>query len=227
MSVTIRLKRGLSSDWTSQNIVLENGEPGVETDTLRFKIGDGVTPWTQLAYVAGDAAGEYATLVDGKVPSSQLPSYVDDVLEYLALSSFPANGESGKIYVAMDSNKIYRWEGSSYIPVSAPSTTVVTLAFNSVLQTNAASGDIFDVTLTNNTTLANPTNPVNGKTLRWRISQDSAGNRGVTLGNKFNLPSSATSPLPWSTAGNKMDVLAATYHAGRDKWDIVAFVPGY
>lgn len=105
--------------------------------------------------------------------------------------------------------------------------TVVALTFASTLATNASTGDIFDVTLTGNTTLANPTNPVNGKTIRWRIRQDATGSRTVTLGSKFVIPSSATSPLPFSTAANKMDVLAATYHAGRDKWDVIAFVPGY
>ena len=54
----------------------------------------------------------------GKVPSSQLPSYVDDVLEYASLSAFPATGESGKIYVALDTNKTYRWSGSSYVEIS-------------------------------------------------------------------------------------------------------------
>lgn len=107
------------------------------------------------------------------------------------------------------------------------STTVVSLSYSSTINTNASSGNIFDITLTGNATLANPTNPVNGQTIRWRITQDGTGNRAVTLGSKFNIPSSATSPLPWSTAANKMDVLAATYHAGRDKWDVVAFVPGY
>lgn len=105
--------------------------------------------------------------------------------------------------------------------------TVVALAYAATLNTDASTGDIFDVTLTGNATLANPTNPVNGKTLRWRIKQDGTGSRTVTLGNKFAIPSSASSPLPFSTAANKMDVLAATYHAGRDKWDVIAFVPGY
>jgi hypothetical protein len=104
---------------------------------------------------------------------------------------------------------------------------VVALAYAATLNTDASAGDIFDVTLTGNVTLANPANPVDGKTLRWRIRQDGTGSRTVTLGNKFNIPSSATSPLPFSTAANKMDVLAATYHAGRDKWDIVALVMGY
>lgn len=105
--------------------------------------------------------------------------------------------------------------------------TVVALTYAATLNTDASSGDIFDVTLTGNATLANPTNPVDGQTIRWRIRQDGTGNRAVTLGDKFVIPSSATSPLPFSTAANKMDVLAATYHAGRDKWDVVAFVMGY
>lgn len=59
-----------------------------------------------------------ADLVDGKVPASQLPGYVDDVLEYANLAAFPATGESGKIYVAQDNNKTYRWSGSGYIVIS-------------------------------------------------------------------------------------------------------------
>jgi len=105
--------------------------------------------------------------------------------------------------------------------------TVVELTFASTINTDTSAGDIFDITLTGSAILANPTNPINGKTIRWRITQDNGGNRGVTLGNKFNAPSSASSPLPWSTTPNSMDILAATYHSGRDAWDIVAFVPGY
>ena len=138
------------------------------------------------------------------------------------------------IFVFMDdpssggvTKKISLSQISSAIGGGGGSPTVVSLTFNTTLNTDASLGDIFDVTLTDNVTLANPSNPVDGKTLRWRISQDGNGNRGVTLGNKFVIPSSASSPLPWSTAANKMDILAATYHSGRDKWDVVAFVPGY
>jgi hypothetical protein len=63
-------------------------------------------------------AGSYATLVGGTVPASQLPSYVDDVLEFSSLSAFPATGETGKIYTATATNKIYRWSGSTYIEIS-------------------------------------------------------------------------------------------------------------
>lgn len=54
----------------------------------------------------------------GKVPESQLPSYVDDVLEFEDKSAFPDVGESGKIYVTLDSNITYRWAGSTYIEIS-------------------------------------------------------------------------------------------------------------
>ena len=55
---------------------------------------------------------------NGLVLSSQLPSYVDDVLEYASTSQFPATGESGKIYVAVDTNLTYRWTGSAYTEIS-------------------------------------------------------------------------------------------------------------
>ena len=54
----------------------------------------------------------------GKVPSSQLPSYVDDVLEYSSSASFPATGETGKLYVDLTTNDVHRWTGSTYVKVS-------------------------------------------------------------------------------------------------------------
>ena len=54
-------------------------------------------------------------LVDGKVPSVNLPSYVDDALEFANLAAFPVTGESGKIYLAVATNLIYRWTGSTYV----------------------------------------------------------------------------------------------------------------
>lgn len=61
----------------------------------------------------------FANLSDnGKVPANQLPSYVDDVLEYGTLSTFPATGETDKIYVAQDTNLTYRWSGTRYVEIS-------------------------------------------------------------------------------------------------------------
>lgn len=66
----------------------------------------------------GSANGVATLGSDGKVPSSQLPSYVDDVLEFNNKSSFPSTGEAGKIYVAKDTNLTYRWSGSAYVEIS-------------------------------------------------------------------------------------------------------------
>lgn len=60
----------------------------------------------------------------GKVAAAQLPSYVDDVLEYANQAAFPGSGTAGIIYVAADTNKTYRWTGTVYVEISAsPGTT--------------------------------------------------------------------------------------------------------
>lgn len=62
-----------------------------------------------------------AANLTGTIDPARLPSYVDDVLEFANLASLPATGEAGKIYVALDTNKVYRWSGSTYIEiVSSP-----------------------------------------------------------------------------------------------------------
>ena len=50
----------------------------------------------------------------GKVPTSQLPSYVDDVIEFATRSDFPVEGEGGKIYTDISTNTTWRWAGSTY-----------------------------------------------------------------------------------------------------------------
>ena len=55
----------------------------------------------------------------GSIPSSQLPSYVDDILEYENVAAFPATGETGKIYVETTGNTTYRWSGATYVKITA------------------------------------------------------------------------------------------------------------
>lgn len=76
-----------------------------------------------------------ADLVGGKIPSTQLPSFVDDVLEYTNSSAFPATGETDKIYVAKNTNIIYRWSGTQYVEISS------TLALG-VTEATAYRGDL-------------------------------------------------------------------------------------
>jgi len=88
----------------------------------------GFTPANDTAVVhsalIGAAGG--VTPLDGsaKVPAAYLPSYVDDVLEFANFAALPATGESGKIYVTLDTNFEYRWSGTVYIQlVASPGTT--------------------------------------------------------------------------------------------------------
>lgn len=55
----------------------------------------------------------------GLIPSVQLPSYVDDVLEFVSYSLFPTTGETGKIYVDTTTNITYRWSGTAYIKITS------------------------------------------------------------------------------------------------------------
>jgi len=68
----------------------------------------------------------HAPLVNDLVPAANLPSYVDDVLEFATLDSFPAEGEAGKIYVALDTNNTYRWADTTYIQVGGSGSASVT-----------------------------------------------------------------------------------------------------
>jgi hypothetical protein len=142
----------------------------------------------------------------------------DDI--FLVMDNPSGSGQTKKISLSTLSSVLGGGGG--------PTTTVVELgSVSGTINTPANSGQIFDITLSGSGLLANPTSGIDGQTVRWRISQGGAGNRQLSLGNKFRVPSTATSPLPVSTASGAMDILAATYDSGRDKWDVVAFVPGY
>jgi len=67
-------------------------------------------------------------LTNGQISSDLLPSYVDDVLEYADFASFPAIGETGKIYVAIDAGTTYRWSGSAYVAIGGTVNNIDDLA---------------------------------------------------------------------------------------------------
>lgn len=105
----------LLSQWTSsQTVEMDDGEILEDTiDEINTKLNGKLN--TSLK---GSVNGLAELDANGKVPSSQLPSYVDDVFEYSSKSAFPTTGESGKIYIAQDTNLTYRWSGSAYVEIS-------------------------------------------------------------------------------------------------------------
>ena len=105
-----------SSSITTLNGYFSNG---IANKALGDKNGNDITATYMLANLRGAANGVCPLGSDSKIPNSYLPSYVDDVLEYNSLSNFPSTGEAGKIYVAKDTNKTYRWSGTQYTEISS------------------------------------------------------------------------------------------------------------
>lgn len=128
--------------WTQNNVTLYkpltlSADPTIALQAATKQYAD-----TKIAAIEKGAANGVATLgADSKVPSSQLPSYVDDVLEYANLASFPTTGETAKIYVTLDTNKIYRWSGSAYIEISPTAGNSDSATKLATARTIAASGD--------------------------------------------------------------------------------------
>lgn len=88
-----------------------NTQLGTSDDSLHKEL-------TNFKNTKGKANGLASLDDSGKVPSTQLPSYVDDVLEFTQLDQLPKPGESGKIYVVTSTNLQYRWSGSDYVEIS-------------------------------------------------------------------------------------------------------------
>lgn len=95
---------------------------GTDANAKNLVLADG-TNIAQSTFIPATEKGAnsgVATLgADGKVPASQLPSFVDDVIEAANFAALPETGEGGKIYVTLDDNKTYRWGGTTYVEISA------------------------------------------------------------------------------------------------------------
>ncbi len=130
----------MSSEQITVTVVGPNTEATITSGTtINVTLGDvGPINWSEVAgkpttfppqahsHAISDVTGLTAALAQkveldpyGKVLASQLPSYVDDVLEFANLAAMPATGETGKIYVTTGNGKIYRWSGTTYIEISA------------------------------------------------------------------------------------------------------------
>jgi hypothetical protein len=147
-----------TSDARSAISVTDAGGEG----SLSYSSSTGVITYTgpsfsglEVTSAKGQANG-YASLdSSGLVPSSQLPSYVDDVVEAANYASLPGTGETSKIYVALDNGKIYRWSGSAYVEISASpgSTDSVTEGSTNLYFTTQRARDAFSastgITITN------------------------------------------------------------------------------
>lgn len=99
-------KQGVTSDglkiYWNNSILNQTGKP-YYLDTRLLGLRNGVASLNEI----------------GKIPTSQLPSYVSDVLEFASFDRFPTKGEANKIYIALDTNKTYRWGGTVYVEIGS------------------------------------------------------------------------------------------------------------
>ena len=100
--------------------VTDELEDALQKEIEDRKAGDTTITNSLNAFIStkGQPGGLAELDSTGKVPAAQLPSYVDDVLEFSTKDQFPQTGETGKIYVAKDTNLTYRWTGTQYLEIS-------------------------------------------------------------------------------------------------------------
>lgn len=100
--------------------VTDKLEDALQKEIEDRKAGDTTITNSLNAFIStkGQPGGLAELDSTGKVPAAQLPSYVDDVLEFSTKAQFPQIGETGKIYVAKDTNLTYRWTGTQYLEIS-------------------------------------------------------------------------------------------------------------
>jgi hypothetical protein len=91
---------------------------GNEFDATYLKKASASSTYVPLSS-KGVANGVAPLDSNNKIPSIHLPGGVDDIKEFANLASFPATGEASIIYVALDTNIIYRWSGSAYVEISS------------------------------------------------------------------------------------------------------------
>lgn len=157
-----------TAEWETETRIPFRGCPCVEFTTdgkTKLKIGNGTNLFSELPYVAdeltaaliiaalgytpldsaklGEAEGVASLDASGKVPASQLPSYVDDVLEVDGIENAPETGEKDKIYVDTSTDRTYRWSGTEYVEISA-SDIVTASEKNGYIKINGTDVKVFD-----------------------------------------------------------------------------------
>lgn len=141
-----------------------------------------------------------ADLVGGLVPASQLPSYVDDIVEVANYAALPVVGETDKIYLTLDNNKIFRWSGSVYIEIAANTAVwgaiTGTLSSQTDLQTALDTKALKTITIT-------PSAPLSG-------GGDLSANRTISISQSNATTDGYLSSIDWNTFNDKQYALNGT-----------------
>jgi hypothetical protein len=167
MTVQIKLRRDTAANWTSVNPTLASGEPGLETDTLKVKYGDGATPWVSLAYptniatVVNASSGLSGTTLASNITASSLTSVASTGLVNLTVQNTINGSINGNAATASQASAltggvanqlVYQTGSNTTAFITVPSSANTYLTWNgsgftwSAGSTTAAAG-----TLTGNT----------------------------------------------------------------------------
>lgn len=186
-------------------------------------IADGTAPGDAAAFgqipaslpPSGDAGGS----LSGSYPD---PGLADtEVTPGSYTSANITVGADGRITAAEDGSS--DWGGGTLTEAIAPET--VTLTYGSTVAVNAELGNAFNLTLTGNATISNPTNPADGQVIRFRITQGSGGSHTASWGTAYDFGTGSAPTL--STTAGKVDICAFEYVASISKWAALGAGLGY
>jgi hypothetical protein len=175
MAKRIQIRRDTAANWTSSNPILAQGEFGYETNTKKFKIGDGITAWSSLSYFTSGGVAALVDLTD-----------VDDA--NIAIGKILQVGADGVTHEYVD------------MPAGGLDKTFQTLTEAATITFDAATSVNGSVTLTASRIGGNITNAVVGEVHCWKITQGGAGGYAMTWGNQYKF-SGGVLPILSATVG--------------------------
>jgi hypothetical protein len=100
----IRIRRGTVTEWADENPILMAGEVGYETDSRRYKVGDGTTPWITLGYAAEGPPGPIG-------PGVSIKGFLPNQ------AALPASANPTDVYILQDTLHGWMWDGSRWVDV--------------------------------------------------------------------------------------------------------------
>lgn len=178
----LQFRRGAAADWTSVNPVLAAGEPGVEKDTGKIKIGDGVAAWTALPY---SAAVSTSTILN-------------DFTDVDTATVAPIDGNA---LIYEDSTKQWKPRAHQIERIS----TMSSAPSGAYTVPEPTTATIHNVTMTASYTFTFPALGA-GKSFLLLLTQDATGNRGATWPPEVRWPNATAPSL--TTTPNKTDILS-------------------
>ena len=154
-------------------------------------------------------------ITSGTIDVDRLPSYVDDVLEYVNLAGFPVTGTTGKIYVALDTNKTYRWSGSVYIYITSGAVESVN-GMTGVVNITAISGNSGTATALQNTRTFSATGDITATAQNFNGTSNLVlplvlANSGVTAGSYSKVTVDAKGRVTAGLTPTMEDIPDATF----------------